>query len=85
MSEKVTFSAFDPVRFDAPLRCDVCDSQAPAFHYEYCVDEATRQSPKRGFCCSFCAMGLLQRLQRAESRAWAEEEASLRAEDLAIK
>ena len=82
MSEKVTFSTFDPVRFDAPSRCDVCATKSPAFHYEYCVDEGTRSSPQRGFCCPVCAARLLEKLQRVESRAWAEEEESLRIEDL---
>jgi hypothetical protein len=34
MSEKVTFSAFDPIRFDRPSPCDVCTSQPPMFHYD---------------------------------------------------
>lgn len=81
MSERVTFSTFDPVRFDSPSRCDLCTSRAPAFHYEHTVDEAVRQSPKRGFCCGSCAARLLARLQNAETQAWAEQEASLKADD----
>jgi hypothetical protein len=82
MTERVTFSAFDPVRFDAPSHCNVCTSTAPVFHYEYSVDEALRQAPRKGFCCSRCAVRLLEKLQVAESRAWAQEEASLKAEDV---
>jgi hypothetical protein len=84
MSEKVTFSAFDPMRFDAPSHCDVCTSNPSVFHYEYSVDEGARRSPKRGFCCGSCAVRLLDKLQCAESRIWAEEEASLKAEDLEV-
>jgi hypothetical protein len=82
MSEKVTFSAFDPIRFDVPSKCDVCDSQAPVFHYDYDVDEGVRQEPKKGFCCRFCASRLLDNLQRAESQVWAQEEAFLKANDV---
>jgi hypothetical protein len=81
MSERVTFSTFDPVRFDSPSHCDLCTSRAPVFHYEHTVDEAARQSPKRGFCCASCAARLLATLQNTESRVWAEEEASLKADD----
>jgi len=84
MSERVTFSAFDPVHFDSPSRCDVCTSQPPVFHYEYSVDEGVRQSPKKGFCCAPCAARLLENLQSAESRVWAEEEASLKADDVDV-
>jgi hypothetical protein len=82
MSEKITFSTFDPMRFDAPSQCQLCASNPPVFHYENSVDEGARQSPKRGFCCAACAVRLLEELQRTESRVWAEEEASLRAEDI---
>lgn len=82
MSERVTFSTFDPVRFDSPSHCDLCTSRAPVFHYEHSVDEGARQSPKRGFCCGPCAARLLGTLENAESRAWAEEEASLTADDI---
>jgi hypothetical protein len=81
MSERVTFSTFDPVRFDSPSHCDLCTSRTPVFHYEHTVDEAARQSPKRGFCCASCAARLLATLQNTESRVRAEEEASLKADD----
>src|SRR4029077_2219494 len=84
MSEKVGFSVFDPMRFDAPSHCNVCTSYPPVFHYEYSVDEGARLSPKRGFCCSSCAVRLLDKLQRVESRMWAEEEASLKADDVEV-
>ncbi len=84
MSEKVTFSAFDPMRFDAPSHCDVCTSNPPVFHYECSLDQGARLSPKRGFCCTSCATRLLEKLRNAESRVWAEEEASLKAEDLDV-
>jgi hypothetical protein len=77
MSEKVTFSAFDPILFDVPA-CDVCASQPPMFHYEYAVDEGIRQQPRKGFCCRSCAAKLLDILQRAESQVWAEKKPSSR-------
>lgn len=83
MSERVTFSTFDPVRFDSPSHCDLCTSRSPVFHYEHTVDEAARQSPKRGFCCASCAARLLATLQNTESRVWAEEEASVKADNAA--
>lgn len=82
MSEKVTFSAFDPILFDAPSQCDVCTSQPPMFHYEYDIDEGVRQQPRKGFCCRSCATKLLDTLQRAESQAWAQEEAFLKTNDV---
>ena len=82
MSEKVTFSTFDPIRSDAPSHCDVCDAQPPVFHYEYDMDESVRQQPRTGFCCRDCTAKLLDTLQRAESQIWALEEAFLRANDV---
>jgi hypothetical protein len=84
MSEKVTFSAFDPLRFDAPSRCDVCTENPPVFHYEYSIDESARQQARVGFCCGACSKLLLERLQRSESRVWAAEEDSLKADDLDV-
>jgi hypothetical protein len=84
MSEKITFATFDPMRFDPPSHCDICASNPSVLHYEYSVDEGARLSPKRGFCCSSCATRLLEKLQSAESQAWAEEEASLRAEEFDV-
>jgi hypothetical protein len=82
MSEKVTFSAFDPIRFDAPAQCDICASQPPVFRYEYDVDEGARLQPGKGFCCQECAAKLLDTLQRAESQVWAREEAFLKANEV---
>lgn len=84
MSEKVTFSAFDPIRFDAPSQCDICASQPTVFRYEYDVDQGARLQPGKGFCCRSCASKLLDKLQRAESQAWAQEEALLKANDIAV-
>lgn len=82
MSEKVTFSAFDPIHFDVPSRCEICASQPNMFRYEYDVDEGTRQQPRKGFCCCSCAAKLLDTLQRAESRVWKQEEDYLKANDV---
>ena len=84
MSEKVTFSAFDPIRFDTPSQCDICASQPTVFRYEYDVDEGARLQPGKGFCCRSCASKLLDKLQRAESQVWAQEEALLKANDIAV-
>ena len=81
MTENVSFSAFDPIRVDAPCRCNICTSGAPVFRYEYDTEAITRQ-PASGFCCRACAGRMLDQLQRFESRVWAEEEASLKAEDI---
>ena len=83
MSEKVSFSAFDPIRFDTPTYCDVCTSDVPVFRYEYDTDEGVQQS-RQGFCCGACAAKLLDRLQRAESQVWANEAAILKAEDVDV-
>lgn len=83
MSEKVSFSTFDPIRFDTPTYCDVCTSDVPLFRYEYESDHSAPQNPQ-GFCCASCAAKLLDRLQRAESQVWADEAAILRAEGLDV-
>jgi transposase-like protein len=83
MSEKVSFSAFDPIRFDTPAFCDVCTSDIPVFRYEYDSDRGTPQS-RQGFCCAACATKLLERLQRTESQVWADEAAILKAEGLDV-
>ena len=77
MSEKITFSTFDPMRFDVPSGCTLCSSESPFFRYEYNLDEGARQSPTTGFCCTACAEQLLQDLRRSESKVWGEEERSL--------
>jgi hypothetical protein len=83
MSENLLFSAFDPIRVDAPNRCDVCASKAPVFRYECDIDAIVGHSVS-GFCCRACAGKMLDRLQRFESQTWAEEEASLQTEDIDI-
>ena len=83
MSEKVSFCAFDPIRFDTPTYCEVCTSDVPVFRYEYDTDEGVQQS-RQGFCCGACAAKLLDRLQRAESQVWANEAAILKAEDVDV-
>jgi len=83
MSEKVSFSAFDPMRFDTPTYCDVCTSDVPVFRYEYDTDQGVQPS-RQGFCCGPCATKLLDRLQCAESQVWAKEAAILKAEDVDV-
>jgi len=78
MHDSLSFTVFDPLR-DAPEMCSICESNPPVFHYEFLANESS--DPQKGFCCRFCAVKLLGKLERAESQEWAEEEAALRADD----
>ena len=78
MRNQLSFSTFDPLFSDAPSRCDICDAQPSVFRFESGSSEGSPASrPVKGYCCSSCATSLLDQLQDAESRAWAEEEASV--------
>lgn len=83
MNEKVSFSAFDPIRFDTPSHCDVCTSNVPIFRYEYDSDRGVQET-HQGFCCGACATKLLDGLHRVESQVWADEAAILKAEGLDV-
>jgi hypothetical protein len=75
MRVTLSFSTFDPLFSDAPSLCDVCESKPSVFHFEsHRDDDGPDRPPATGYCCSSCAVDLLDRLQRAESLAWAEEE-----------
>jgi len=82
MNDSIFFATFDPLYINAPEACGLCIAQPPAFNYEYCVEQndGKRHSIK-GFCCTGCAGGLLQKLAGREAREWADEEAELAADD----
>jgi hypothetical protein len=82
MHNSLHIMTFDPLR-DAPERCSLCEKRPPVFHFEFKSD-ADQKEPltRRGFCCEICATRLLKKLERTESREWAEEEAALAAADL---
>jgi hypothetical protein len=79
MRDTLCFSTFDPLFSDAPSRCDVCESKPSVLQFRSATSYSQAQ-PAKGFCCAACASVLLGRLERAESRLWAEEEASVKAE-----
>jgi len=82
MRDTISFSTFDPLFSDAPSLCDVCESKPSIFEFEsHGSGDGTRRR-KKGFCCASCAAVLLAELQREESVAWAEEEASMRSDGL---
>jgi len=81
MTSSLSFSTFEPLR-EVPELCGLCSANPPVFVYEahaYVAREEAKDT--RGFCCARCAMGLLKKLERVESRQWTEEETALQAED----
>jgi hypothetical protein len=84
MSKKVAFSAFDPIRFDTPSGCDVCALTPPCIPLRVHHRRNRREQVRKGFCCGACSARLLEKLQLEESRVWAEEEASLKADDVDV-
>lgn len=82
---RVSFATFDPLIRDTPERCDLCLSASPIFSYEFRThDEQGERRFLYGFCCAACGPKLLKKLERAESREWAAEEAALEADDLDV-
>jgi hypothetical protein len=72
MRNELCFSTFDPLFSDAPSLCDICETKPSVFQFESGStesDAATR--PVKGYCCASCAVQLLNKLQDAESLAWA--------------
>src|ERR671935_300093 len=85
MNDSLFFATFDPLYINAPDACSLCIAQPPAFSYEYCVEQQDgNRHYIKGFCCTACATGLLQRLAGREAREWAEEEAELEADNMDI-
>jgi hypothetical protein len=77
MLESLFFAGFDPLH-EVPERCTVCSTHPPVLTYDYRALDAKGEPQKTtGFCCTTCAVELLEKLQRAESQEWQEEEAAL--------
>ena len=79
MRDTLCFSTFDPLFSDAPSVCDLCRKAPSVFQFRSTTSDTDAQ-PAKGFCCALCASVLLGKLERAESLAWAEEEAWVEAE-----
>jgi hypothetical protein len=85
MNDSIFFATFDPLYINAPEACSLCIAQPPAFNYEYCIEQSDgHRHYIKGFCCTACAAGLLQKLAGREAQEWAEEEAELQADDMDV-
>lgn len=83
MHDRVTFSSFDPLFCEAPLKCEVCHSEPPIFLFESAIqDKKQNVEAGSGFCCGNCGVRLIRKLAKAESRHWSEEEDAIRRDDL---
>jgi len=81
MNSSLTFSTFEPLR-EVPEVCGVCRANAPVFAYDaHAYGAGGEAKDTEGFCCARCAVGLLKKLERVESRQWIEEETALQADD----
>ncbi len=77
MIDSLFFAGFDPLH-EVPEVCTVCSSHPPVFSFDYhALDEKREPKKTSGFCCVACAVQLLKKLERAESKEWAEEESAL--------
>jgi hypothetical protein len=83
MNGKITFTTFDPIFHETPLRCVTCSENPPVFRYEF-FNGVEELEPEIGFCCVSCAPEILSKLAGAECQAWREEEAALKADDVDI-
>ena len=84
MMDSLFFYGFDPLH-EVPEVCTVYASHPPVFSFDYRgLDESGESQKTSGFCCAACAAMLLQRLERAESQEWADEEAVLFQDDFDI-
>ena len=78
MNDSLFFATFDPLYTNAPETCNLCIAQPPAFNYEYCVEQPDgRRHYIKGYCCTACAAGFIQKLAGREAQEWAAEEAEL--------
>src|ERR1700746_3455623 len=85
MNDSLFFATFDPLYINAPDACSICIARPPAFSYEYCVEQNDgKRNYIKGFCCTACAAGLLQKLAGQEAREWADEEAELEADNMDV-
>ncbi|HUK26519.1 MAG TPA: hypothetical protein VLV49_18215 [Terriglobales bacterium] len=84
MIDSLFFAGFDPLH-EVPELCTVCSLRPPVFGFDYrALDENGESRKTTGFCCAACAAALLEKLERAESREWAEEEAALAKDDFDV-
>jgi hypothetical protein len=84
MLDSLFFAGFDPLH-EVPEVCTACSSRPPVFSFDYrALDESGESQKTTGFCCAACAAMLLQKLERAESQEWAEEEAALANDDFDV-
>jgi len=85
MNDSVFLATFDPLFINAPEACALCLAQPPVFQYEYCIEQSGGERHYiKGFCCSACAAGLLQKLEGKEAQEWAQEEAELQADEMDV-
>jgi hypothetical protein len=85
MDDSIFFATFDPLYINAPDGCTLCIAQPPAFNYEYCIEQPDgHRHYIKGFRCTACAAGLLQKLAGREAQEWAEEEAEHHADDMDV-
>jgi hypothetical protein len=83
MHDRVSFSSFDPLFCETPQKCDICHAAPPIFLFEASIqDKRHDTAADSGFCCANCALRVLRKLAKAESRHWTEEEAAIRNQDL---
>jgi hypothetical protein len=84
MLDTLFFAGFDPLH-ETPKVCTLCSSRPPVFQFDYrMLGKEGECQESKGFCCAACAADLLKKLETAESREWAEEEAALQADDLDV-
>ena len=84
MRNELCFSTFDPLFSDAPSLCDICETKPSVFQFESGSTEGNPTCPVKGYCCASCAVQLLNKLQDAESLAWAEEEVSVQKDGMDV-
>jgi len=85
MNDSLFFATFDPLYVNAPDACNLCIAQPPAFSYEYCIEQNDgKRHYIKGFCCTACSAGLLQKLAGREAQEWADEEAQLEADEMDV-
>jgi len=85
MNDSLFFATFDPLYVNAPDAGSLCIAQPPAFNYEYCIEQNDgKRHYSKGFRCTACADGLLQKLAGREAQEWAEEEAELEAGEMDV-
>ena len=68
MNDSLFFATFDPLYVNAPETCTLCLTEAPAFNYEYCIEQNDgNRHYIKGYCCASCAAGLMKKLAGREA------------------